>query len=65
MLHLLQPENLLLDSYGVLKVSDFGLSAFAQQVRVSGTQLLPGSLSLLHVIVAFLGRFCNPYKAFI
>jgi serine/threonine protein kinase len=37
--HLLQPENLLLDSFGVLKVSDFGLSAFSQQVRVSGDQL--------------------------
>ncbi|KAM3698852.1 hypothetical protein ACJW31_06G217900 [Castanea mollissima] len=32
----LKPENLLLDSYGVLKVSDFGLSAFAQQVREDG-----------------------------
>lgn len=31
----LQPENLLLDSYGTLKVSDFGLSAFAPQIRVS------------------------------
>ncbi|XP_022748140.1 uncharacterized protein LOC111297781 [Durio zibethinus] len=30
----LQPENLLLDSYGVLKVLDFGLSAFSEQVRV-------------------------------
>ncbi|THG00711.1 hypothetical protein TEA_000206 [Camellia sinensis var. sinensis] len=29
----LNPENLLLDSFGVLKVSDFGLSAFSQQVR--------------------------------
>ncbi|CAL5381108.1 unnamed protein product [Camellia sinensis] len=27
------PENLLLDSFGVLKVSDFGLSAFSQQVQ--------------------------------
>ncbi|CAN0889429.1 CBL-interacting serine/threonine-protein kinase 9 [Linum grandiflorum] len=32
----LKPENLLLDSYGVLKVSDFGLSAFAPQLRGDG-----------------------------
>ncbi|KAF5451808.1 hypothetical protein F2P56_026877 [Juglans regia] len=32
----LKPENLLLDSYGVLKVSDFGLSAISQQVREDG-----------------------------
>ncbi|KAI5647078.1 hypothetical protein M9H77_33083 [Catharanthus roseus] len=32
----LKPENLLLDSYGVLKVSDFGLSAFSKQVREDG-----------------------------
>lgn len=32
----LKPENLLLDSYGVLKVSDFGLSTFSQKVREDG-----------------------------
>ncbi|KAI9400000.1 hypothetical protein POPTR_002G177900v4 [Populus trichocarpa] len=32
----LKPENLLLDSRGVLKVSDFGLSALSQQLRGDG-----------------------------
>ncbi|CAL4937405.1 unnamed protein product [Urochloa decumbens] len=32
----LKPENLLLDSHGTLKVSDFGLSAFAPQTKEDG-----------------------------
>ena len=32
---LFQPENLILDANGILKVSDFGLSAFSLQVRVN------------------------------
>ncbi|KAK1356203.1 hypothetical protein POM88_049459 [Heracleum sosnowskyi] len=35
LLDYLKPENLLLDSSGTLKVSDFGLSALSQQLRLS------------------------------
>ncbi|XP_022862784.1 CBL-interacting serine/threonine-protein kinase 23-like [Olea europaea var. sylvestris] len=49
----LKPENLLLDANGVLKVSDFGLSALPQQVRVS---------IVLHKKLSF---FCNPHSVFI
>lgn len=50
---LLQPENLLLDAYGTLKVSDFGLSALSKQVRVIVEQ------QILHLCKALQVFFIN------
>lgn len=44
---ILQPENLLLDKNGALKVSDFGLSTYSQQVSI---YLTPNG----HMLLAFL-----------
>ena len=41
-----QPENLLLDSYGNLKVSDFGLSALSQQIKVMTSCLHASNLAM-------------------
>jgi serine/threonine protein kinase len=41
-----QPENLLLDSQGNLKVSDFGLSALSQQIKVTTFRLYASKLPI-------------------
>ncbi|KAF5933259.1 hypothetical protein HYC85_029430 [Camellia sinensis] len=48
------PENMLLDSFGVLKVSDFGLSAFSQQVQVSIMKTYCFTLPVEHHIMLLL-----------
>lgn len=55
----MQPENLLLDAYGNLKVSDFGLSALSQQVRVSMQSL--ARLRTLCRCIHFEGLFWSKY----
>ncbi|KAF5955453.1 hypothetical protein HYC85_008309 [Camellia sinensis] len=52
------PENLLLDSFGVLKVSDFGLSAFSQQVQVSIMCSLLKVMMVQQLMYGLVGSFC-------
>lgn len=49
----LQLENLLLDAAGNLKVSDFGLSALTEQVKVQLELLLINSQELWHHVLLF------------
>ncbi|KAG8475192.1 hypothetical protein CXB51_031756 [Gossypium anomalum] len=49
----LEPENLLLDTHGVLKISDFGLSALSQQVwanLVTERKVKPMSMNAFELI---------------